>query len=159
MAAFMEAIIRSPVRYVLIVAGVMALTACGLTRFEAPHLSVIKVDMVDSDLLSQRFKVRLRVQNPNDRELPVRGVSVKLELAGEQFGDGVSGERFVVPAYGEAEFDMLLTTNLASAVMRYLGKKDKGEDSVDYRLSGNVDIDKAMLHSIPFSDSGKLPIH
>ncbi len=64
-----------------------------------------------------------------------------------------------MPAYGEAEFDMLLTTNLASAVMRYIGKKDKGEESVEYRMSGTVDIDKAMMHSIPFSDSGKLPIH
>jgi LEA14-like dessication related protein len=150
---------RSAARNTLIAAALVALAACAFARFEAPHLSVIKVDMVESDLLSQRFKVRLRVQNPNDRELPVRGVTVKLELAGEQFGDGVSGERFVVPAYGEAEFDMLLTTNLASAVMRYIGKKDKGEESVEYRLSGNVDLDKAMMHSIPFSDSGKLPIH
>lgn len=150
---------RRAVRNLLTTAAILALAACAFARFEAPHLSVIKVDMVESDLLSQRFKVRLRVHNPNDRELPVRGVTVKLELAGEPFGDGVSGERFVVPAYGEAEFDMLLTTNLASAVMRVIGRKDKGEDSVEYRMSGNVDIDKVMMHSIPFSDSGKLPIH
>ena len=135
------------------------LAACGLAKFETPHLAVIKVDMMTSDILSQKFKVRLRVQNPNDRELPVRAITCKLELAGEEFGNGISGEKFRVPAYGEAEFDMLLTTNLASALLRYMGKKDSGAESVEYRLSGKIDLAKGFVHSIPFSDSGQLPIH
>lgn len=147
------------VRKVFMTACSVALAACAFAHFEAPHLSVVKVDMVDSDILSQRFKVRVRVQNPNDRALPVRGISLKLELAGEQFGDGVSGEEFTVPAFGEAEFDMLLTTNLASAVMRYIGKKDKGADSVVYRMSGKVDLKSGLMRSIPFSDTGKLATH
>ncbi len=138
------------------------LTACAVLggKFEAPHLAVIKVDLVDSDILSQRFKVRLRVQNPNSRALPVRGITCKLELAGDEFGDGVSGESFTVPAHGEAEFDMLLTTNLASAVMRYMNnKKNRNADSLAYRLSGKVDLASGIMRSIPFSDSGQLPLH
>ncbi len=139
---------------------VCLIAACGLVggKFEAPHLAVVKVDLVDSDILSQHFKVRLRVQNPNSRALPVRGITCKLELAGDEFGNGVSAESFSVPAYGEAEFDMLLTTNLASAVMRFMHKKDRDPGSLEYRLSGKVDLASAMLRSIPFSDSGRIPI-
>lgn len=136
------------------------LAGCGLfgAKFEAPHLAVIKVELLDSDILSQHFKVRLRVQNPNSRALPVRGITCKLELAGDEFGNGVSGESFEVPAYGEAEFDMLLTTNLASAVMRFMNKKDRNADSLEYRISGKVDLKSAWFRSIPFSDTGQLPV-
>jgi len=132
---------------------------CGLFggKWESPHLAVIKVDMVDSNLLSQRFRIRLRAQNPNARALPVRGITCKLELAGEEFGNGVSGEQFVVPAYGEAEFDMLLTTNLAGALLRIAGTKDHG-GKVDYRLSGKIDLASGLWRSIPFNDSGSLPL-
>jgi LEA14-like dessication related protein len=142
-----------------VIVCVAVLAACALGKWESPHLAVVKVDMIDSDVLSQRFKIRLRVQNPNDRELPVRGISLKLELAGEEFGNGVSGDQFVVPSYGEAEFDMLLTTNLAGALLRMIGRKDKGAESIDYRLSGKINLAKGMWRSIPFSDSGTLPLH
>ncbi|HZF16439.1 MAG TPA: LEA type 2 family protein [Steroidobacteraceae bacterium] len=137
----------------LIVAG------CSFAHFESPHFSVVKIDLLDSDVLSQHFRLRLLVQNPNDRELPVRAITLKLELAGEPFGDGVTGEDFVVPAHGEAEFDLDLTTNLAGALLHYAGRKDKGADSIEYRLSGKVDLASGMVRSIPFSDSGQLPIH
>ncbi len=137
----------------------LVIAGCSLAHFESPRLSVVKIDLLDSDILSQHFKLRLRVQNPNDRELPVRGITLKLELAGEPFGDGVSGENFVVPAHGEAEFDLQLTTNLAGALMHYIGKKDKGADSIEYRLSGKVDLASGFVRSIPFNDTGKLPMH
>lgn len=143
--------------FVSIIALVFA--GCSLAHFESPRLSVVKIDLLDSDILSQHFKLRLRVQNPNDRELPVRSITLKLELAGEPFGDGVSGENFVVPAHGEAEFDLQLTTNLAGALLRYIGKKDKGANSVDYRLSGKVDLASGFVRSVPFNDTGQLPIH
>jgi len=139
--------------------GAGFVVACALTRFETPHLTVIKVEMVDGDILSQRFKVRLRAQNPNDRELPVRGINCNLELDGEEFGEGVSAEEFTIPAYGEADFDMLLTTNLAGAVARVIGNKDRGEAGLEYRLSGKINLAKGFMHSIPFSDSGRLPTH
>ena len=139
--------------------GAGLLAACSFAKFETPHLMVIKAEMVDSDILSQRFRVRLRAQNPNDRELPVRGITCNLELDGEQFGNGVSAEEFTIPAYGEAEFDMLLTTNLAGALMRFIGKKDRGETGLEYRLSGKINLAKGFMRSIPFSDTGQLPTH
>jgi len=137
----------------------LAVAGCSLAHFESPRLSVLKIDLLDSDILSQHFQLRLRVQNPNDRELPVRAITLKLELAGEPFGDGVSGQNFVVPAHGEAEFDLALTTNLAGALMHYIGRKDKGANSVEYRLSGKVDLASGFVRSIPFDDTGQLPIH
>ena len=63
----------------------------------------------------------MRVQNPNDRALPVKGIYYTLDVAGQEFAHGVSGASFVVPALGEAEFDMNVTANMAGALIKLLG--------------------------------------
>ena len=51
-------------------------------KFETPRLSVVDVQLSSSDLWQQRLRVRMRVQNPNDRALAVRGLTYTLEVAG-----------------------------------------------------------------------------
>ena len=57
----------------------------------------------------------MHVQNPNDRALPIKGIATRSRCEGQQFASGESAASFVVPALGEAEFDMNATTNLAGA--------------------------------------------
>ncbi len=131
-----------------------ALAGCALFRphFEAPRLSVVNVELLKSDLWSQRLKVRMRVQNPNDRTLPVAGLTYSLQIAGQAFADGVSGASFVVPANGEAEFDTTVTTNMAGAIFKLLGRDAVG--GIDYRISGKVSLSAGLLRSIPFDQHG-----
>ncbi|MEZ5498353.1 MAG: LEA type 2 family protein [Steroidobacteraceae bacterium] len=139
----------------------LALGGCGgLTRLQAPNLSIISLQVEKSDLLEQRLKLRMRVQNPNDRELPVKGLSYTVEVAGEDFGRGVSGAGFVVPAFGEAEFDMFLTTNLAGGLIRLLGTlNDSQRDALDYRIVGKVSLASGFLRSIPFEEKGQFRLN
>jgi len=132
------------------------LSACAATRFETPHLQVVGIEMVQSELFEQRFKVRLRVQNPNDRALPVQGISAKMQLQGEDFAQGVAGESFTVPAFGEAEFDMMLSANMAGAILRLATamRDKKNTDKLDYRVSGKLSLSSGMFRSIPFEESG-----
>ncbi len=137
------------------------LSACASQpKLEAPNLSVIGIEMLDSSLFTQRLKVRVRVQNPNDRELPVKGVSAKLEIAGEEFASGVSANSFVVPAFGEAEFDLLVDASMARTLIRMVGKskQDQPRESLDYRMSGKVSLSSGFVRSIPFDESGSLKL-
>ena len=64
----------------------------------------------------------LRVQNPNDVALPVKGIEYTMEVAGQQFASGAADASFVVPALGEAQFDTTVTTNMAGALLKLLGR-------------------------------------
>lgn len=137
------------------------IAGCGVfgPKLETPNLDVVGIEMLESDIFQQRLKLKLRVQNPNDRELPIKGVSCNVEIAGEEFAQGVSAAQFTVPAFGESEFDMVVTANMASALVRLLGSKDGGKrDAVDYRVTGKVSLASGLLRSIPFSESGSLPL-
>jgi len=147
-------------RILIGVALALVLSACAATRFETPHLQVVGIEMVQSELFEQRFKVRLRVQNPNDRALPVQGISAKMQLQGEDFAQGVAGESFTVPAFGEAEFDMMLSANMAGAILRLATamRDKKNADKLDYRVSGKLSLSSGMFRSIPFEESGSFDL-
>jgi LEA14-like dessication related protein len=134
----------------------LLLGGCSLfvPKLETPQLSVVNVELMKSDLWEQRMKVRMRVVNPNDRPIPVKGLTVALDVQGQQLAHGVSGASFNVPALGEAEFDMNLTANMAGAVIRLLGKGEQLGESLDYRVTGKISLSEGFLRTIPFEDKG-----
>lgn len=128
-------------------------------RLETPRLSLVSVEMAEATLFEQRLVVRLRVQNPNDIALPVRGLTVDFELAGQQFAQGVSARAFEVPAFGEAEFDMMITANAATALLKLATQGDAlKREALDYRIRGKLNTRLGMLRSVPFEETGKIPL-
>ena len=141
----------------VLVAGLAACAGMG-TKLETPHISFVSLRPLEANLFEQRLEVRLRVQNPNRLELPVKGLNVDVELAGEPFAHGVSAREFTVPANGEAEFDMIVTANAATALIRILGSDRQSRENIPYRLKGKLSTRLGLLHSIPFEETGTLPI-
>jgi len=122
-----------------------------MPKLEKPNLSVVSVQMLKSDLWHQELKLRMRVQNPNDRALPVKGLSYELDVDDQELAHGISGDSFVVPALGEAEFDMSMSANMASVLVKVLSQ---GGSPVDYRIRGKIALSSGWLRSIPFDQHG-----
>lgn len=137
------------------------LTGCSalVPQLETPKLSVVNVELTKTELWEQRMKVRLRVQNPNARSLPVQGLTAKLEVAGEEFATGVTAASFEVPALGEAEFDMDMTAHMAAALIKLLGRRgDAMRDEIDYKVTGKLSLSSGLLRSIPFEETGSFTL-
>jgi LEA14-like dessication related protein len=139
---------------------VLALAGCaGLgTQLESPRVSVVGIRALKADLFEQQLEVRLRVENPNALDIPVRGLDVNVELAEEPFAQGTSAREFTVPAHGEAEFDMLVTAHAATALLRIATAGREQREQVGYRLSGKLSTRLGLLRSIPFEETGTLPL-
>jgi len=144
----------------LLAAGLMLLAGCaGLgTQLETPEITFVGIRAVEASLFEQKLEVRLRVLNPNTMALPVNGLDIDMELAGEPFATGVSARDFVVPAHGEAEFDMIVTANAATALLKIAGGDRKSREEIGYRLKGRLSTKLGLLRSIPFEESGTLPL-
>ena len=127
-------------------------------HFQAPAVTPTAVELVEAELFEQRFKVQLHVQNPNDRALPIKSLSCSLEIEGVEVGKGESAGAFNVPAQGESDFDMIVTTNLATSVPNLLMRVVQRGDLPTYRLSGWVNPDIGLLPPIPFSKSGQVTV-
>lgn len=142
---------------VALVAFVLAGCAALPTNLKTPEVSFVSLRAIEASLFEQRLEVRLKVSNPNDVELPVNGLDVDVELADEPFAQGVSAREFVVPAGGEAEFDMLVTANAATALLKIAGG-EANSDAVPYRLKGKLSTKIGLLRTIPFEEAGTVSV-
>jgi LEA14-like dessication related protein len=127
-----------------------------VANLEAPKLSVVSMKVQSADLFAQRMLVRMRVMNPNDRELPIKGITYRIEVNDAEFAQGESNTAFIVPALGEAEFDVQVTANLASALTKFLSRKR--DDTLEYRLVGSVSLSSGFLRRIPFDERGSVKL-
>lgn len=146
------------------VVGSMALLALGGcagmgAKFESPHVTIVGADMVSADMFTQQFRVRVHVDNPNDRALPIKKIDYELFLEGDSFAEGSSLAPFLVPARGEHEFDMTLRTNFVSSVARLLSRIN-GSDSnvIRYTFVGDVVLDATFSPKLHFSENGTVDL-
>jgi LEA14-like dessication related protein len=144
-------------------AGILALLmlpvlagCAALPKYEAPKLSVVALKMQGGDFFSQRILVRMRVFNPNERALPVTGISYRIEVNDAELGEGATSAPFTVPSMGEVEFDMQVTANLAGALAKLLSRRNSEEMS--YRLVGSVKLASGLLRRIPFDERGRVKL-
>jgi LEA14-like dessication related protein len=138
----------------------LAPAACSVLapKFNRPNVSVVGIELRSGNLLQQNFAVKLNIQNPNDRTLPITGVHVELNVGGEQIASGVSDHALVVPAHGESDFDMTIKANVALALLKLADKMDQHSNSIDYDLTGAASIDLPFLRDLPFHQTGSFSL-
>jgi LEA14-like dessication related protein len=134
--------------------------ACSLVapKFERPEVSVVSIELLSGSLFQQNFLVKLNIQNPNDRALPVTGMHAELNVAGERLASGVSNRPFVVPAQGTTQFDMTITANMALALLKLSQRADNHSDSIDYDMTGSASIDLPFLRDLAFHQKGSFSL-
>ncbi len=133
----------------------LLISACSLfePRFEKPTVTVAGVQFTGGNLLEQHFRVTLAVQNPNDRALPVKHLLAQLRSGGEDIARGESTQAFTVPALGSANFDVMITANVALALLQ-INRHKQDHSDVDYEVSGVIDVDLPFRRTIPFHQTG-----
>jgi LEA14-like dessication related protein len=137
----------------------VALSGCALfvPKLQTPRLAIVDVEVLRANFMEQQLRVRMRVDNPNDRSLPIKGLSYTVYLGGQEFATGVSDASFVVPALGTAEFNMDVTANAAGALFSVLSKPRR--QGIDYRMKGRVELSHGWLRSVPFEQSGTFALN
>ncbi len=144
-----------------VLAVLVALAGCSTfnQKLVSPELSLLSIQMLSTDMFAQKFRVRVLVKNPNDLEIPVRGIDYTIILMGDSFAEGVSSDQFMLPAKGEAEFDMMITTNFVSSFGRLLSRVGGNKlQNLHYEIAGEVLVDKGMIRKIPFNHQGTVDI-
>jgi LEA14-like dessication related protein len=145
------------VRWLSQFALLLALAGCAVTpHFEKPTLAVRGVEVESATFTEQRLRVKVVAHNPNGVDLPIRSIDYDVALAGETLGRGQTDASFVVPARGDAEFSMSVTTHVATVLMKILPKLKDGGRGIDYHINGTVRTGLAWFREFPFDEHGML---
>ncbi len=89
--------------------------------------------------------------NPNDYDLQVTGVDVRLELNGKRLARGLGNKEFTVPRLTESVVSLETGTSMLDIVRQVLGLRTSQE--VAYGISGVLHLKDG---SLPFENTGVL---
>ena len=133
----------------------LLLPGCGYWPQSDPvQVTVAGIESLPGEGLELRVLVKLRVENPNDRPIEYDGVYVRLDILGNPFASGVSGERGVVPRFGEAVVAVPVTVSALNVVRQVVGLIDgKPVDKFSYEASGK--LNGGLFRTVQFHSAGE----
>jgi len=136
--------------------GALSLGGCASVspNLEPPRLSLAGLELVDATLFEQRFLLKLRVQNPNEFSLPIKGLDYELELNGQAFARGLSNKAVTVPRLGSEVIEVEAISNLAG-IVNQVRQVSRGDDyTFGYRIKGKAYLTQ-LGREIPFDEDGE----
>ncbi|MBL4611188.1 MAG: LEA type 2 family protein [Pseudomonas sp.] len=123
--------------------------------YTKPEIALANVEMLKANLWEQSFRLRLRVDNPNDRSLPIRGMQYQIYLNDARLATGVSDQAFTVPAYGSEYFEL----NVRSNLWRHIGdivRLVETQQAIDYRIEGHIRTGLFFSPTLTLREKGTL---
>ena len=138
----------------LIVSGCATITP----SVKDPQIDLLDLKPLPAEGLQQRFSLTLKVSNPNDETLHVKGMSYSLRVEGYNLVSGVSNQIPAIPAYETVVFDLEAGTHLING-LRFIEQMLRSpKDSLSYSLEAVIDLDKMMVPDITVSHEGQIKL-
>ena len=150
MAKRRDVILGAGALFALVLVG-----ACAL-RGDMRPLEVRLADLrpIGGGLFEQRFRVDLRLVNPNDFALDIDGLTLDLDLQGRPFASGLSNRRVRVPRLGEAVVPVEASTSILEFARQIFVLAETGD--LSYRISGVAYLGGIGGGQVPYERSGSL---
>ncbi|HUH38155.1 MAG TPA: LEA type 2 family protein [Spongiibacteraceae bacterium] len=129
-----------------------------LPRPEAPSVQLVGLQVLPSQGMEQQIRVRLKVINPNDYDIPLTGISLKLGLSGHDLLSGGSHQALVLPALGDARMDVDLSLDLLAGLGLFQTLMGNPDKPLEYHLSGKAFLSQTLMPSVPFEHKGTIVV-
>lgn len=124
---------------------------------ESVRVTVSAIELLESTMFEQLYRVTLRVQNRNEQPITIRGGSFDLTVNGRDFGSGVSDSVLTVPAYTDAQLEVRMVSTLFGMVRLFHGLASAEDTSLTYEISGRFTAD-GFLGGVTFREAGEFTV-
>lgn len=145
----------------LLLATILLLSISGCAGFgghrESVRVTVSAIEVLESTVFEQLYRVTLRVQNRNDHPITIRGGSFDLAVNGRDFGSGVSDTVLTIPAYSDAQLEVRMVSTLFGMVRLFQGLSSGKNTELTYEISGRFGAD-GFLGGIAFREAGEIAL-
>jgi LEA14-like dessication related protein len=146
--------LQKRILFILILSVSLLLSGCAGLRLQSPSVTVADMNLIEANLLEQRYVFKLRIQNPNDMDIPVTGLSFEIKLNDQSFAKGVSNKPVTLTRLSETMLEVTAISNL-SGILRQINELRLGNrNSVSYLIKGRLVTGSAI--GLDFENSGIL---
>ena len=140
----------------LAVSFLASLSSCAILsgHIEPPSVHVASVSLINATLFEQQYRLGLRLQNPNDVDLPISALSYEIEVNDKPFAKGVSTKAVTVPRYGSALLEVEGISTLGDLLRQYKQLGTANFTGLRYRMKGNISLQSGLR--VPFDRKGEI---
>ncbi len=124
----------------------------GSRDLEPPEVTLADISFRGAGLLEQRLGLVLRLRNPNNVDLPLDGLNVRLEIGGEPFATGLSNENVTIPALTEETVTVEAVSATADLVNQL--RAVTGFEDLEYTIAGTAFLRGEDRRQLPFEREG-----
>jgi len=153
---------KRPLQYgraaVIGLCGLMAGCAGLGQPLETPRISLANIQMLEASGMESAFMVQLRVQNPNEVDLEIRGVECDVAINDKPFAYGMSNTAVRIPAFGSDTVPVKVYTSVIDIFRGLLNLQ--GREDLSYQVKGRVRMSGGafMPSSLPFDAQGTISV-
>ena len=146
-----------------IILTVMAAGCAGIQKdIKGPRVTLVHIEVEEAKALETAFQIELRVFNPNDVPLKVKGLECDLDLNGKPFATGIKKVDATIDAFGTDTISVVVYSSVLDTVSRIIGliqhvQKKKKIENLKYEIKGKLHIGGGTTTSVvPFKSEGDL---
>ncbi|RUM39739.1 MAG: hypothetical protein DSY57_00775 [Desulfobulbus sp.] len=132
---------------------------------QEPEVTLADMQVVEMRPLEAVFQIKLRVMNPNDFGLDIRGIRCDVNIDGKHFATGVGDQKSEIPAYGTGLVPVKVyasTLKMFSSVLAMVQGMDgrtAGLAPIHYEISGTIRMGGGINRTVPFHSKGELALN
>jgi LEA14-like dessication related protein len=127
-------------------------------RIQEPEFTITSIAILQAELINTRFRVKLRIDNPNIFPVDLSSFGYSLYGDGRFWADGKEKNVLHVPGKGSAETSLFLVMNFIN-MKRSLLDEVIAMALVNYRFAGEVEVGTGISYlpefHMKFDQSGK----
>jgi LEA14-like dessication related protein len=130
---------------------------------EAPRITLINMTPLPSEGMESAFELELRLINPNDVPLDLKGIDCRLEINDSTIASGVSNQAAELPALGTLVYPVTVYASASDFIILMVrlmadGHRSPEDFELTYRLAGRVFLADAIpgLNRLNFASEGDL---
>lgn len=130
---------------------------------EAPRVSLVNIAQQPSSGMETTFQLELRLINPNDVAINLKGIDCRLEINDSTIASGVSNEAAELPGLGTIVYPVTAYASASDFIMLMVRLMASSSDSpenfeLNYSLRGRVFLTDGMpgLNRLSFKSEGDL---
>lgn len=140
--------------------GMLLLVGCvGLgKKMEPPRITLTNIQVKEIMILESVLHIYLRVVNPNDVAIDIKGLSCELELNNKHFASGVTNQGIKVSSFDTAVIPITVYSSVLDLAKGLFDASKK--HIMKYKLKGRLHLGGGLSKPsvIPYESEGELSL-
>ena len=127
-------------------------------NLEEPRIQLVGIAPQQISFSGIKLLCQLRIDNPNDVSIPIKGGQFDLEVEGTPIAHGELVDGFTIAAHGSEWVDVIVDVDSGRSIALAIQLFNAAEQELDYALTGHVDVSIAVLGRVRFKHKGSVPL-